>query len=183
MRTYIVVLTVLVFVFPVAKGQQGAGGGQGPNRTSETGYFVDDGPECGCKKAGDPDHYMCLRACIEKGHNLVFCRTKEGKYIVESKGLAAYAGYRVRIKGTVRGDTLTIASVEPDDPGIYALYEKAWVTDSMCGAKGMSAAHRECAIKCVQGGARWALVRRPTSVSTSSIRPTERAPKIRPAMK
>ncbi|MGH9369462.1 MAG: hypothetical protein ACRD3M_17545 [Thermoanaerobaculia bacterium] len=33
-----------------------------------------------------------------------------------------------------------------------------WITDSGCGAKGASAAHAECAAKCVkEKGAKWAL--------------------------
>ena len=27
-----------------------------------------------------------------------------------------------------------------------------WITDSKCGAKGANAAHKECALKCAQGG-------------------------------
>ena len=34
-----------------------------------------------------------------------------------------------------------------------------WISDSGCGAKGMSAGHRDCAIKCVQQkGAKWVFV-------------------------
>lgn len=34
-----------------------------------------------------------------------------------------------------------------------------WISDSGCGTKGMSAGHRECAIKCVQQkGAKWVFV-------------------------
>lgn len=35
---------------------------------------------------------------------------------------------------------------------------KGWVTDTMCGAKGMSNEHAECVKKCVSGGAKLALV-------------------------
>ena len=28
-----------------------------------------------------------------------------------------------------------------------------WVSDSKCGAKGASASHKDCAVKCVKGGA------------------------------
>jgi len=34
-----------------------------------------------------------------------------------------------------------------------------WISDSICGAKGMSAQHKACAIKCVtQKGAKWVFV-------------------------
>lgn len=34
-----------------------------------------------------------------------------------------------------------------------------WISDSICGAKGMSAAHKDCAIKCVkEKGAKWVFV-------------------------
>ncbi len=34
-----------------------------------------------------------------------------------------------------------------------------WISDSGCGAKGMSADHRDCAIKCVkEKGAKWTFV-------------------------
>jgi hypothetical protein len=34
-----------------------------------------------------------------------------------------------------------------------------WISDSGCGAKGMSAGHRDCAIKCVkEKGAKWVFV-------------------------
>ena len=35
---------------------------------------------------------------------------------------------------------------------------KGWVTDTMCGAKGMSNEHAACAKKCAGGGAKIALV-------------------------
>jgi hypothetical protein len=35
---------------------------------------------------------------------------------------------------------------------------KGWVTDTMCGAKGMSNDHAACVKKCVNGGAKLALV-------------------------
>jgi hypothetical protein len=35
---------------------------------------------------------------------------------------------------------------------------KGWVTDTMCGAKGMSNEHAACVKKCVSGGAKLALV-------------------------
>ena len=34
-----------------------------------------------------------------------------------------------------------------------------WISDSVCGAKGMSASHKACAIKCVkEKGAKWVFV-------------------------
>ena len=33
-----------------------------------------------------------------------------------------------------------------------------WVSDSKCGAKGASASHKDCAVKCVKGGAAPVLV-------------------------
>ena len=32
-----------------------------------------------------------------------------------------------------------------------------WITDQKCGAKGANAAHKECALKCAQGGAKLVL--------------------------
>jgi hypothetical protein len=33
-----------------------------------------------------------------------------------------------------------------------------WISDSKCGAKGATADHKACAMKCVKGGAEWVFV-------------------------
>jgi hypothetical protein len=39
-----------------------------------------------------------------------------------------------------------------------------WISDSNCGAKGANAGHKECAIKCVKGGAKYVFVNSDNSV-------------------
>ena len=39
-----------------------------------------------------------------------------------------------------------------------------WISDSLCGAKGMSANHKQCAIECVKAkGAKWVFVNSQTN--------------------
>lgn len=33
-----------------------------------------------------------------------------------------------------------------------------WISDSNCGAKGASASHKACALKCIKQGAKWVFV-------------------------
>jgi hypothetical protein len=37
-----------------------------------------------------------------------------------------------------------------------------WISDSGCGAKGASAGHKACALKCVKGGKQYVFVNSPT---------------------
>ena len=41
-----------------------------------------------------------------------------------------------------------------------------WISDSGCGAKGASASHKACALKCVKGGAKYVLVDSATKAVT-----------------
>ena len=50
--------------------------------------------------------------------------------------------------------TLSISTIAKDKTMTW----KGWISESMCGAKGASADHRNCAIKCRKEGASWVIV-------------------------
>jgi hypothetical protein len=52
--------------------------------------------------------------------------------------------------------TLSLSAIGQD---MKTMTWKGWISDSACGAKGMSADHKDCSIKCVKDkGATWVFV-------------------------
>ena len=78
---------------------------------SWTGYIVDD--KCGVKAAheGSED---CTAKCVKQGAKLVFVNDADKKVyaIADQDKVSAHAGHHVSVKGSVEGDTLTVASVD-----------------------------------------------------------------------
>ncbi len=78
---------------------------------SWTGYIVDS--ECGAKAAHE-GAAECTAKCVKEGAKLVFVNDADKKVyaVADQDKVAAHAGHHVTVKGSVEGDTLTVASVE-----------------------------------------------------------------------
>ena len=77
-----------------------------------TGYISDS--HCGAKGVGEK-HADCAAKCVkEKGASYVFVNDSDHKVynITDQDKVAAHAGHHVTVKGSVDGDTLTVASLE-----------------------------------------------------------------------
>ena len=78
---------------------------------SWTGYITDS--KCGVKGAheGAED---CAAKCVKAGAKLVFVNDADKKVyaIADQDKVAAHAGHHVAVKGSVEGDTLTVASID-----------------------------------------------------------------------
>jgi hypothetical protein len=76
-----------------------------------TGYITDS--KCGAKAAheGAED---CTVKCMKAGAKLVFVNDADKKVyaIADQDKVTAHAGHHVVVKGSVEGDTLTIASID-----------------------------------------------------------------------
>jgi hypothetical protein len=79
---------------------------------SWTGYISDS--QCGAKGANDK-HADCAAKCVkEHGAKYVFVNDADKKVyaIADQDKVAAHAGHHVTVKGSVTGDSLTVASVD-----------------------------------------------------------------------
>jgi len=79
---------------------------------SWTGYISDS--MCGAKGA-DEKHADCAAKCVkEHGAKYVFVDDADKKvYVVDAQDkVAPHAGHHVTVKGTVKGDTLKLTSIE-----------------------------------------------------------------------
>jgi hypothetical protein len=98
-------IAIALSVVLIASALAFAGGG------SWTGYIVDD--KCGVKAAheGAED---CTAKCVKQGAKLVFVNDADKKVytIADQDKVSAHAGHHVAVKGSVEGDTLTVASVD-----------------------------------------------------------------------
>ena len=69
------------------------------------------GAEHGARTMSDRD---CTLACVKNGSKFVFVRS--GKvYKIENQdfaGLAKHAGHTIQLKGDLKGDTITVSSIE-----------------------------------------------------------------------
>ncbi len=67
---------------------------------------------CGAKHMGSAA--QCTRACVEQ-HGAKYALAVRGKVYTLDPGDQAgqYAGERVRVKGTLEGDTIHVSSIEP----------------------------------------------------------------------
>jgi hypothetical protein len=78
---------------------------------SWTGYITDS--KCGAKAAHEGTA-ECTAKCIKEGAKYVFVNDADKKVytIAEQDKVAAHAGHHVTVKGSVEGDTLTVASID-----------------------------------------------------------------------
>jgi len=78
---------------------------------SWTGYIVDS--KCGAKAAHE-GAAECTAKCVKEGAKLVFVSDVDKKVysIADQDKVAAHAGHHVAVKGSVEGDTLTVASID-----------------------------------------------------------------------
>jgi hypothetical protein len=79
---------------------------------SWTGYISDS--QCGAKGANDK-HAGCAAKCVnEHGAKYVFVNDADKKVyaIADQDKVAAHAGHHVTVKGSVTGDSMTVASVD-----------------------------------------------------------------------
>ena len=83
------------------KGQQG----------SWTGWITDT--QCGAK-GDNAKHADCAKKCIEKGAKYALYNSADKKvYVLDAQDkAAAHAGHRVKVKGTVEGDTIKVTSIK-----------------------------------------------------------------------
>ena len=78
---------------------------------SWTGYITDS--KCGAKAAHE-GAAECTVKCIKEGAKYVFVNDADKKVyaIADPDKVAAHAGHHVSVKGSVEGDTLTVASID-----------------------------------------------------------------------
>jgi hypothetical protein len=78
---------------------------------SWTGYITDS--KCGAKAAHEGAE-ECTAKCVKEGAKLVFVNDADKKVfaIADQDKVAAHAGHHVAVKGSVEGDTLTVASID-----------------------------------------------------------------------
>jgi hypothetical protein len=95
------ILFVALFVSALAMAGDG----------SWTGYIADS--KCGAKAAHE-GAAECTVKCMKEGAKLVFVDDADKKVyaIADQDKVAAHAGHHVSVKGSVEGDTLTIASID-----------------------------------------------------------------------
>lgn len=79
--------------------------------SSWTGYITDS--KCGAKAAHEGAR-ECTIKCIKEGAKYVFVNDGDKKVyaIADQEKVADHAGHHVTVKGSVDGDTMTVASVE-----------------------------------------------------------------------
>lgn len=82
---------------------------------SLTGYITDS--KCGAKAAHE-GAVECTVKCIKEGAKYVFVNDADKKVysIADQDKVAAHAGHHVTVKGSVEGDTLTVASIDMAAP-------------------------------------------------------------------
>src|SRR6266436_1334199 len=78
---------------------------------SLTGYITDS--KCGAKAAHE-GAAECTVKCVKEGAKYVFVDDADKKVyaIADQDKVAAHAGHHVTVKGSVEGDTLSIASID-----------------------------------------------------------------------
>jgi hypothetical protein len=78
---------------------------------SWTGYITDS--KCGVKGAHEGAS-ECAVKCVKAGAKYVFVNDADKKVyaIADQDRVAAHAGHHVTVKGSVEGDTLTVASID-----------------------------------------------------------------------
>ena len=78
---------------------------------SWTGYITDS--KCGAKAAHEGAE-ECTVKCMKEGAKLVFVNDADKKVyaIADQDKVTPHAGHHVAVKGSVEGDTLTVASIE-----------------------------------------------------------------------
>jgi hypothetical protein len=78
---------------------------------SMTGYITDS--KCGAK-AAHAGAEECTAKCVKEGAKLVFVNDTDKKVyaISDQDKVAAHAGHHVAVKGSVEGETLTVASID-----------------------------------------------------------------------
>jgi hypothetical protein len=97
--------TIAMSIVLVASALAFAGDG------SWTGYITDS--KCGVKGAHEGAE-ECAAKCMKAGAKLVFVDDADKKVyaIADQDKASAHAGHHVAVKGSVEGDTLTIASID-----------------------------------------------------------------------
>lgn len=79
---------------------------------SMTGYISD--AHCGAKHSAEKPNAACAKKCVEGGADPVF--VSEGKvYKISSDSkdkVTSHVGEKVKVDGSVSGDTITVESVE-----------------------------------------------------------------------
>jgi SpoU rRNA methylase family enzyme len=75
------------------------------------GYITDS--KCGAKAAHEGAE-ECTAKCVKEGATLVFVNDTDKKVyaISDQDKVAAHAGHHVAVKGSVEGNTLTVASID-----------------------------------------------------------------------
>ncbi len=78
---------------------------------SWTGYITDS--KCGAKAAHE-GAAECTVKCVKEGAKYVFVNDADKKVyaIADQDKVAAHAGHHVAVKGSVEGETLTLASID-----------------------------------------------------------------------
>jgi len=78
---------------------------------SWTGYITDS--KCGAKAAHE-GAAECTVKCVKEGAKYVFVNDADKRVyaIADQDKVAAHAGHHVAVKGSVEGDTLSIASID-----------------------------------------------------------------------
>lgn len=87
--------------------------GEKAKEQSLTGWVSDT--HCAAKGAKD-GHTACATKCVrDQGAKFALVTPEDGKvYVLEPQDKAAgHAGHHVKVTGTVEGDTLKIAAIEP----------------------------------------------------------------------
>ena len=54
--------------------------------------------------------------------------------------------------------TLSLVTVSKAADDAKTMTWTGWISDSHCGAKGMSADHKSCAMTCIKNGSKWVFV-------------------------
>jgi len=74
-----------------------------------TGYISDS--KCGPKKAGDA-HADCAVKCVKEGADPILVVGKKSYKIADKTKVMDFVGKKVKVTGTVDGDTVTIEKIE-----------------------------------------------------------------------
>lgn len=79
-----------------------------------TGYISD--AQCGARNANSSaESQECAKSCVKNGSPAVFVTEKDQKVykIADQSKVTAHVGEKVVVDGSVKGDTLTVASLKP----------------------------------------------------------------------
>ena len=74
-----------------------------------TGYITDS--KCGAKKASE-EHAECAVKCVKGGADPILVVGKKSYKIADKSKVMDYVGKKVKVTGTLDGDTVTIEKIE-----------------------------------------------------------------------